>query len=98
MSNKNIKELIKETSSLYWWVPEEKKEDISVNSVVENILNYGDEKDVKRLFDTIGLENVADIFFSQISGTRCNYFPQVVNFFTLYFQRHVQKYPNTKTD
>jgi hypothetical protein len=89
MCRKDLRELIKENSSLFWYIPEQEKENISPELLVETVLNYGDEKSVRRLFDLMGINEVADIFYKHISGKRVNYFPQVVNFFNLYFQRHV---------
>lgn len=88
MNKEKISEFIKENAYLFWWIPEDQKENISIESLVEQILNYGDELSVKKLFELMGQENVAKIFFRQISGRRCNYFPQVINFFTLYFNRY----------
>jgi ABC-type nitrate/sulfonate/bicarbonate transport system ATPase subunit len=50
-------------------VKPDEKENISLNVLVETILNYGDEKRVRTLFDLIGVKAVAEIFFRQISGT-----------------------------
>lgn len=86
-----IKQFIKENSTLFWWIKQEKKENISHEFLVETILNYGDIKSVKKLFELIGINNVAEIFFKQTSRERINYFPQVVNFFNLYFKRHAQR-------
>jgi len=92
MNKENISEFIKENAHLFWWTPDDRKENISIELLVEQILNYGDEHSVKKLFELIGQENAAKIFFRQISGSRCNYFPQVVNFFTLYFNKyHAQR-------
>ncbi len=93
MNTPNIQEFIKKNSVLFWWTPNAEKVHISENVLVERILNYGDEQNVKQLFDLIGIEEAAKIFYQQTSGPRCNYFPQVVNFFNLYFQRHVQRNP-----
>ncbi|MGE0084898.1 MAG: hypothetical protein AB7S75_10780 [Desulfococcaceae bacterium] len=93
MKDKKLSEFIKENSFLFWWIPDDRKQDISVESLVEHILNYGDENSVKKLFDLMGTEKAAEIFSRQTAGPRCNYFPQVINFFNLYFQRYVQKYP-----
>lgn len=90
MHNKKIRELISQNSSLFWFVPEKEKVNISLEFLVETILNYGDEQSVKQLLDIVGTNKVADIFHKHISGNRINYFPQVVNFFSLYFQRHAQ--------
>lgn len=83
-----IRDFIKEKSALFWYVQETEKENLSVESVVETILNYGDEKDVKRLFDLVGIKHVAKIFYRQTNRPRVNYFPQVINFFNHYFIRH----------
>lgn len=85
-----IQDFIQENRHLWWWVPEEKKKRLSLNSVVEAVLNYGTEKSVKRLFELIGLNRVSEIFFQQISGRRTNYHKLTIHFFKLYFQRHVQ--------
>lgn len=86
-----IKRFISENSSLFWYVRESEKENISLPFLVETILNYGDIKSVKKLFDLLDIDTVADIFYQQISGRRTNYFPQVAYFFYEYFKRHLQR-------
>ena len=87
--NKNIhQELIVRYGHLFWYVPEQDKENISLDALVETILNYGDLDAVRYLIRLIGVTNVAEIFFRQINQKRVNYFPQVINFFTLYFNRN----------
>lgn len=87
--NQEIQTLIKENSHLFWWVPEDKKPYLSLDSLVEAILNYGDSESVKKLFDSVGIEKVAEVFFSHIERPRNNYFPQTKHYFTLYFNRYV---------
>ena len=86
-----LKAFIQENRYLWWWMPEEKKKRLSLNSVVEAILNHGTEKSVKRLFELIGINRVSEIFFMQISGRRTNYHKRTIHFFNLYFQRHAQR-------
>ena len=93
--SEEIKKFIREHSSLFWYVKEEAKEKVSIEFLVEIILNYGIIEDVKKLFELIGFEKTAEIFFKQTNRMRCNYFPQVKIFFTLYFNRHVQRNINT---
>ena len=83
-----LKEFIKENSSLFWYIPEKEKENINHDVLVEFILNYGNEKSVKKLFDLLGIENVADIFHKLTKRKRVNFFPPVVNYFNLYFKRY----------
>lgn len=91
-----IKNLIYKNRQLFWWVPEKDRGNLSVNSLVEAILNYGNEQNVRELFDLIGIRQVADIFYQQISGQRTNYFPQVINFFDLYFKKHAPGNPDQR--
>ena len=87
-----VQHFINEKSHLFWHIPEQKKENISLNVFVETILNYGDIHDVKKIFSMIGIEKVAEIFYASVNDRkRNNYFPQVINFFNLYFKRHVQR-------
>lgn len=88
MNESDIKKLIQENRHLYWWMPDDQKKNISIDSLVEQILNYGDEKSVKRLLETLGLEMVRNTFYRHIHDPRCNYHPQVINYFKLYFQKH----------
>jgi hypothetical protein len=86
-----LKAFIQEHGYLWWWMPEEKKKRLSLNSIVEAVLNHGTEKSVKRLLELIGTKRVSDIFFQQISGRRNNYHKRTLHFFKLYFQRHAQR-------
>jgi len=91
MTNKpELQKFLQEKSSLFWWVKPEEKKNVSLNALVEAILNFGDERDVKRLFDLLGVKTVADIFRQQVSGPRSNYHPRTKNYFELYFKRHAQ--------
>jgi hypothetical protein len=83
-----IKQFIQENSSLLWSISPEERTKISVNALVEAVLNYGNEKNVKRLFDLIGIKKAAQIFYQQISGNRPNYNKRTKHFFQLYFKRH----------
>jgi hypothetical protein len=83
-----IKEFIRENRSLFWYIKENAKESISIDFLVETILHYGNEKSVKKLFDLVGIKEVAEIFYKQVSGNRVNYPPRTVNFFDLYFKKH----------
>ena len=82
-------EYIAQHASLFWYTPEAKKSEISDSLLVETILNYGTMNDVKALFNLMGIEKVADVFFSAKGRQKLNYFPQIYNFFTLVFNRYV---------
>jgi len=86
-----IKAFIHEHSELFWYTPEDKKEEISEEFLVETILNYGDLKTIKELFSILGIRKTAEIFFHSINLSprrKGNYFDTTCNFFTLFFQRY----------
>lgn len=83
-----IKKFIKEHSYFWWWVPEGKKEKLSIDSIVEATLNYGDSKDIKILFDLVGYQKTKEVFLKQISSKRNNYTKRTLNFFKLYFSKY----------
>jgi len=89
VNNDTLKEFINRHSLLWWWVPDEKKENLSLKSVVGAILNYGSLSDIKELFELFGLTTVADVFYEATNNQqRSNYSPEIENFFKLYFERH----------
>ena len=77
MNTPNIQEFIKKNSVLFWWTSEAEKVHISENVLVERILNYGNEQNVKQSLDLIGREEVANInsqmitIWMEINSTSC---------------------------
>jgi hypothetical protein len=94
MNSPEIKQYIREHSNLFWYTPEDKKEEISPEFLVETILNYGDKDEVIKLFDLMGINKVAQIFFNSINLSKRrkgNYHEITVNYFTLVFQKYAQR-------
>ncbi|VAW30680.1 hypothetical protein MNBD_BACTEROID07-1215 [hydrothermal vent metagenome] len=92
--NQEIKEFIKEHSQLFWYTPEEKKEQISLDLLFETILNYGNLNDSLQLIKMIGTEKSLRILQRAEGRKKMNYYPEIYNFFTLYLSRNAQR--NTK--
>ena len=91
MNSPEIKAFIRKHSSLFWYIPEDKKEEISEDILVEFILNYGTLEDVKELFSLMGIKRVAEIFFESVNMSerrKGNYHELVLNYFTLLFNRY----------
>ena len=94
VSEKNIdrsalKRFIKQNADLWWHIPEEKKQNLPVEIILEYVLNYGNEKIINRLFKIISIQEAAKIFFAQTTNRkRVNYHPRTLNYFTLYFKKH----------
>lgn len=91
-----IKAFLREKKTLFWWIQQDEIENVDIKFMVEQILNYGDDQDVKRLFELVGIEKVADIFYQQTNRERVNYKKQVVNYFNLYFKKYVPQYSDKR--
>ncbi len=90
MYSSDIKLFIKEKKDLFWYTPEDKKEEVSPSLLVETILNYGTLDDVRRLFNLMGIDEVSRIFFSARGRQKMNYYPEVYNYFSLLFREYAQ--------
>lgn len=91
MNSPEVKRFIRKHSSLFWYTPDDKKEEISSNVLVEFILNYGDLKAVRELISLFGIEKVAEIFFNSINLSerrKGNYHELTLNYFTLLFSKY----------
>jgi hypothetical protein len=88
MRTPEVKEFIRQHSDLFWYTPQEKKEDISDEFLVETILNYGTLDEFKELERLIGLKELSEIFMSLKGRKKTNYYPEVYNFFYLYFKKY----------
>ncbi len=84
-------------SKLFWSTPEKFHESLSPEAIVEQTLNYGNERDFKALTKWLGIDRVAEIFFQQIGKKRNNYHPRTRHFFILYFTRHASRNSYTQS-
>ncbi|HED36812.1 MAG TPA: hypothetical protein ENI76_00985 [Ignavibacteria bacterium] len=86
--NQQLKAFIREHSSLFWYTPEDKKEKISPELLLETILNYGSLDDGLRLIELIGPDNARKMLQNVEGRKKMNYYPEIYNFFTLYLNRN----------
>src|SRR4030042_2380507 len=101
MNNPEVKAFIRQHSTLFWYMPEDKKEDINPEVLVEFILNYGDMDAVKGLFSLYGVNRVAEIFFNSINLSerrKGNYNELTLNYFTILFNKYVHQDTDRKTE
>jgi len=101
MNSPEVKAFIRQHSSLFWYIPEDKKEDVSPDVLVEFILNYGDMDSVKGLFSIYGIDKIAEIFFNSINLSerrKGNYYELTLNYFTILFNKYAPRDINTKTE
>ena len=61
---------------------------LNSEAIVEAVLNYGNWEDFKKMIKILGLKKTAKIFREKSGQKRCNYRPEVKNYFTLYFNRY----------
>ena len=89
-----LKVLIRKNASLFWYSKDSEKENLPLAVVLEFFLNYADKTTIKELLKIVGVENAATAFFKdvKIKGTRSNYFPQIQNYFSLYFKKYAPQY------
>ena len=88
--------MYKTYSHLFWYIPENKKKDISEDILVETVLNYGNLEAIKKLLNIFGIEKTAVIFYRTIHSSerrKGNYHELTLNYFTLFFKRHAPGNP-----
>jgi hypothetical protein len=86
-----VKRFIRKNADLFWYSPKDTLEDnTSDELLVEMILNYGTFDDIFELFEIMGIKKVAKIFREMLvtGRKRGNYFPQIRNYFELFFNRY----------
>jgi len=94
MNTPEEKAFIRQHSVLFWYMPEDKKEDMNPEVLVEFILNYGDMDAVKGLFLLYGINRVAEIFFNSINLSerrKGNYNELTLNYFTILFNKYAHR-------
>lgn len=90
MHNPKIEQFIREHSELFWYTPEDKKEEISEDLLLETIFNYGTLDDSLQLIDLIGNNKTLQILQRAKGRKKMNYYPEIYNFFRLYLIRNAQ--------
>jgi hypothetical protein len=85
-----LKALIRKNAHLFWYSKDSEKENLPLPVVLEFFINYANQEDIKELFKIVGIKNAAAVFFEQVKNweDRSNYFPELQNYFTLYFKRY----------
>ncbi|MDY0279143.1 MAG: hypothetical protein RBR35_01120 [Salinivirgaceae bacterium] len=83
--------LIEQNSHLFWFIPQDKKPDVSEEVLLETIFNYGDMNAVRQLIGVFGIKKASEIFFGlkqQSNRRKGNFHELTINFFTEFFNRH----------
>jgi len=88
MRTQELKDFINEHQALFWYSPGNKSENVSDELLVESALNYGTMDEIRNLFNIIGLQNAAMIFKNMNGRKKLNIYPEIRNYFKLYFNRY----------
>ncbi len=81
-----IQNFIKTRPYLVWYVKD--LERLSEEAIVEAVLNYGNWDDFKRMIKILSPKKTAAIFRKKVGQRRCNYRPEIKNYFNLYFKKY----------
>jgi hypothetical protein len=81
-----IHNFIKKRPYLVWYT--KNLDNLSTESIVEAVLNYGDFDDVKKMINILGIKDTARIFRKKSIQRRSNYRPEIKNYFNLYFNKY----------
>lgn len=83
MSSRGLNKILQEDSSLVWYT--KNTSNLSDESVLEHVLNYGTWKQVQEVLGILGLKGTVDLYHSIVNKPRCNLKPRVKYYFDLYF-------------
>ena len=86
MASGALRDFIATRPHLIWYSKDYDRLDES--AIVEATLNYGNWNDVQEMIRILGMDTVAGIFKMQTSRPRKNYRPEVVHYFSLYFDKY----------
>jgi len=87
MRTEAVKDFIRKHQALFWYSPEDKAETVSDELLVETMLNYGSMQDIQELFSIMKLDVVASIFREMTGRKQSNIYPEISNYFALYFNK-----------
>ena len=88
MRNQEVKKFIDDHQYLFWYSPAPKNETVSDELLVETMLNYGSLMEIRELFEVVGLRKVATVFWGMTGRKKLNYFPEIHNYFDMYFKKY----------
>jgi len=81
-----VQDIIRKKPYLAWYV--KNVENLSDESVLEHVLNYGNWQDVQTFIKIKGLESTKNLFNETLMEKRNNYKDNIKHYFNLYFNRH----------
>ncbi len=83
-----VQDIIQKKPYLAWYI--KSVEDLSDESVLEHVLNYGNWDDVQTFIAIKGLEDTKNLFNKALKKRRSNYPDNIKHYFSLYLNRPIQ--------
>jgi hypothetical protein len=83
---KALNVFIKKSPYLVWYT--KNYSNLSEEAIIEAVLNYGSFDDFKKVVKILGIKKIAAIFKRGVNQKRCNYRPEIKNYFRLYFNKY----------
>jgi len=80
---KKVQDIIKQKPYLAWYI--KNSDNLSDQSVLEHVLNYGNWEDVQTFIKIKGLKETKNLFNKTIQQNRVNYPDNIKHYFVLYF-------------
>lgn len=93
-NTQELKNLITKNSHLFWFVPDNQKQNLSKESVLETIFNYGDINAVRDLLRIIGIAEANKIFIDLLNKSdrrKGNFHELTLNFFSVFFSQYAHR-------
>jgi hypothetical protein len=89
--NTKIRKFIKKHGHLFWYTPESKKQEVSDEFILEQVLNYAELSTIKEYFGIIGIEKAIQDFHNIKCRRKGNIYPEIYHLFEEYFKRNAQR-------
>lgn len=83
---RKVQDIIKKKPYLAWYI--KNPEDLSDESTLEHVLNYGNWEDVQTFIKIKGLNETKNLFNKTTQQNRINYPDNIKHYFDLYFNSH----------
>lgn len=88
MNSPEIKAFINDRGNLFWYIPRDKKGEISHELLVETIFNYGSLNDIRELILIMGIRRLSEIFSGIKGRQKLNYYPEMYHFFSVLINKY----------
>jgi len=84
----SVTDIIKNKPYLAWDI--KNPEELSEQSVLEHVLNYGNWENVQEFIKIKGIRETAELFKQSLQKKRSNYAPEIKSYFIRYFNHYAR--------